>query len=39
MQKEEIEKNNEMGELQYGAWMRGETVRRLGWEPTYTKKE
>ncbi|KAK7821518.1 hypothetical protein CFP56_037618 [Quercus suber] len=26
-----------MGELQYGAWMRGESVSRLGWEPTYTK--
>ena len=27
-----------MGELQYDAWMRGELVRRLGWEPTYPKK-
>ena len=37
-QKEEIDKTGEMGELQYDAWMRGELVRRLGWEPTYPKK-
>lgn len=37
-QKEERGKNGEMGELQYGAWMRGEPVRRPGWEPIYAKK-
>ena len=36
--KEEIDKNGEMGELQYGAWIRGELVRRSGCEPTYLKK-
>ena len=35
MQRDEIE----MGELQYGAWMRGEPVRRSGWESTYSKKK
>ena len=36
--KEEIDKNGEMGELQYGAWMRGELMRRSGWESTYPKR-
>ena len=37
-QKEESDKNGEMGELQYGAWMRGEPVRSFGWDSTYPKR-
>ena len=36
--KEEVDKNGERGELQYDAWMRGEPVRRTGWESTYPKR-
>ena len=38
MRKEKIDKSGEMGELQYSAWMRGELVRRMGWESTYPKR-
>ena len=31
-------KNGEVGNLQYGAWLRGELMRRIRWEPSYTKK-
>ena len=37
-QKEESDKNGEMGEFQYGAWMRGEPVRSSGWDSTYPKR-
>ena len=36
--KDEVDKNGERGELQYGAWLRGEPVRRMGWESTYPKR-
>jgi len=36
--KEETNKNGEMGELQYSAWMRGEPVRSSGWDLTYPKR-
>ena len=32
------DRNVVMAELQYGAWMRGDLVKRLGWEPHLTKK-
>ena len=32
------DRNIVMAELQYGAWMRGDPVKRLGWEPHLTKK-
>ena len=31
-------RNDVMEDLQYGAWMRGVPVKRLGWEPHHTKK-
>ena len=31
-------RNTVMADLQYGAWMRGDPVKRLGWEPHHTKK-
>ena len=31
-------RNVVMAELQYGAWMRGEPMKRSGWEPHLTKK-
>ena len=31
-------RNDVMVDLQYGAWMRGEPVKRSGWEPHHTKK-
>ena len=31
-------KNGEVGDLQYGAWLRGEPMRRTRWEPIYAKK-
>ena len=37
-QKKETDKTSEMGELQCGAWMRGEPVRKSGWDPYYVKK-
>ena len=27
-----------MVDLQYGAWMRGDSVKRSGWEPHHTKE-
>ena len=32
------DRNGVTVDLQYGAWMRGDPVKRLGWEPHYTKK-
>lgn len=36
--KDEINKEGEMGEFQYGPWLRGDPVRRGGWETSYAKK-
>ena len=37
-QKKEIDKTGNMGEFQYGAWMKGEPVRKSGWDPYYAKR-
>lgn len=37
-QKKEIDKTGDMGEFQYGAWIRGESVRKSGWDSYYAKK-
>ena len=37
-QKKEIDKTGDMGEFQYGAWMKGEPVRKSGWDSYYAKK-
>ena len=36
--KDGVDDNGDTGELQYGAWMRGEPARRVGWELTYLKR-
>ena len=37
-QKDGADDNGNRGELQYGAWMRGELARRAVWESTYPKR-
>ena len=37
-QKDGADDNGDSGELQYGAWMRGEPARRAVWESTYPKR-
>ena len=37
-QKDGADDNGDRGELQYGAWMRGEPARRAVWESTYPKR-
>ena len=36
--KDGVDKNGDRGELQYGAWMRGELARKAGWESIYPKR-
>ena len=35
----ENDKEKESGDLQYGTWLRGELIRRGGWEFGFTKKK
>lgn len=33
------DKSDERGDLQYGAWLRGDPIRRIGWEYGFAKKK